>query len=52
MLYSGCFTLFRVGGWLGGGVAGKAEIIPNTAHMRLGLGLSLAIKYGLKVASL
>ena len=30
-------------GWVGGWVAGKAEIITNSAQLGLGLGLSLAI---------
>ena len=32
----------RVVGWVGGWVAGKAEIITNSAQLGLGLGLSLA----------
>ena len=50
MLYLGYFRLFRVDGWsggrVGGRVAGKAEIITNSAQLGLELGLSLA-KFGL-----
>ena len=44
MLYLGYFRIFHVVGWVGGRVAGKAEITTNSAQLGLGLGLSLAIK--------
>ena len=39
MLYLSCFRLFQVGGR----VAGKAEIITNSAQLGLELGLRMAI---------
>ena len=38
-------------GWSGGRVAGKAEIITNSAQLGLGLGLSLAKTFNVKSCS-